>query len=182
MRFDLLPTALLVAALSALWLRRRSGLFGALLGIGAMVKVWPVLGLIASISRRELMKAVGWMLVTALVITGLSTAYFGDTFSFLSNQNTRGLEVEAVAATPAWIRMVVTGHSIPFWVGSGSVELKSSLATTVASDLRIVMVVLAVALIAWWGRTHGAGGGSRLRWQSMRHSWRYLRTSLSARS
>lgn len=150
MRFDLLPTLLIVAALTALWFDRRVGWFGTLLGAGAMVKVWPVLGLLAATSRRELLKALGWLVATALVITGLSSIYFGNTLGFISNQSTRGMEVEAIAATPAWVHMGLTGRPIDFWVGSGAVELKSATATSVASDLRILMLVLGLALLVWW--------------------------------
>lgn len=150
MRFDILPTLLLVAALAALWHGRRAGWFGALLGIGVMVKVWPLLGLIAAVSRRELVRALFWLVATAAVITGLSSIYFGDTLSFLSHQSTRGMEVEAIAALPAWVKMALTGHPINFWVGSGAVELRSQSATDAASDLRILMILLGVAAVAWW--------------------------------
>jgi hypothetical protein len=150
MRFDLLPTFLFVAALALLWSERRVGWFGVLLGLGAIVKVWPVLGLIAAASRRELLKAAAWLLATAGLVIGLSAAYFGDTLGFIANQGGRGLEFEAVAAIPVWIQVAVTGRVMALGYGSGSIELRGDLATSVASGLLITWVLLAIALLAWW--------------------------------
>ncbi len=150
MRFDLVPTALVVAALVVLWRGRRIGWFAVLLGVGAMVKVWPLLGLVTATTRRELLRAAARLAATILVIAGLSATYFGNTLGFIANQSTRGLELESIATLPAWARMMVTGKPISFVVGSGARELSSSTAASVASDLRLVMLVLGSLVLAWW--------------------------------
>src|SRR5262249_21307704 len=52
LRFDLVPTILVMAALVVV--HRRPAWFGALVGVGAAIKVWPIVALFGEWERRRL--------------------------------------------------------------------------------------------------------------------------------
>jgi Glycosyltransferase family 87 len=150
LRFDLAPTLALVVGLAVLWDGRRVGLFGALIGVGVLVKVWPLLALVAARTWRELGRAVLWCAATVVIVTGAASIYFGDTFGFLSNQAGRGLEVDSVAASPWFLRDAFTGKPLPFRFASGATDLTGGGTGTVASVLHILMVLAALLIAGWW--------------------------------
>ncbi len=152
LRFDLAPTLALVVALAVLWTGRRLNLFGALIGAGVLLKVWPLLALVAARSWRELVRAGLWCAATVVVVTGAASVYFGNTLGFISNQAHRGLEVEAVAASPWFLRDAFTQKPLPFRYGSGATDLAGATANTVASGLRVLMVLGAFAVAGLWVR------------------------------
>lgn len=106
-RYDLMVTAVAVTGLTLVARRhrdRRQGagqrLGGILLGIGAMIKLWPAL-LLLGVRRGQATRR-SW---TAAVLTGLALMVFFVTtmpgaLSFLHAQQGRGIEVESPAATP----------------------------------------------------------------------------------
>src|SRR5690242_5059307 len=66
LRFDIVPTVIGIAALVVI--HRRPALFGALAGLGAMIKVWPVVLLFGEWDRRRLLvSGLAAMLVASLV-------------------------------------------------------------------------------------------------------------------
>lgn len=94
-RYDLLVTAVAVAALLAGV--RRPRVLGALAGLGAMVKVWPVLllvGLRGAAGRRALTATA----VTAGALALLFALTMPGAFAFLAFQRDRGTEVESLGA------------------------------------------------------------------------------------
>lgn len=102
-RFDVVPTLLAVLALLAISRPLRAG---ALLGVGALLKVWPGLLLLA-LPRRQLPRAlIGFAASAATLLIVLSVTMSGVT-SFASEQRERGLQVESV---PAWFFLV--GHHL----------------------------------------------------------------------
>ena len=66
LRFDLVPTAIAIAAL--LVIQRRPGWFGALAGLGAAIKVWPIVLLFGEWERRRLLVAAAWWWLRAMAI------------------------------------------------------------------------------------------------------------------
>jgi hypothetical protein len=91
-RYDLMVTAVAVAAL--LCAARRPRVAGALIGFGAMLKVWPVL-LLTALRGRSL-----WM-AAAVTASGLAAAFavtMPGAFAFLTFQADRGTEVESLGA------------------------------------------------------------------------------------
>ncbi|MEU6095436.1 glycosyltransferase 87 family protein [Streptomyces sp. NPDC047079] len=91
-RYDVMVTAVAVAALLAG--ARRPWVMGALAGFGALLKVWPVLLLAGSASRRA------W--ASAAATAGGLALLFGLTapgaFAFLTAQRDRGTEVESMGS------------------------------------------------------------------------------------
>jgi Glycosyltransferase family 87 len=147
LRFDLVPTVLGVAALVVI--HRRPAWFGALAGLGGMVKVWPLVILFGEWDRRRLLISIGAALVTMALIFGLAAILFGDQFGFLANQGARGLQVEAVAALPWKLRQVVTGEPPHEILRFGTHEIESGPADALSSLLEWVSMAVLVAAAIW---------------------------------
>ncbi len=160
-RFDTAPTLLAVAALAVATRPAsgpaagsvsgsRSGLAGALLGLGAAVKVWPVL-LFPLIARRR-RAAAGALAVGGVIVVGLAAGgRLGEGLDFRHNQEARGLQTETLAATPYVLARAFGASGIrvvreygAYQVHGPGVSVVVAL-TTVAS----AVVVLAVLGLAW---------------------------------
>lgn len=148
LRFDLVPTVLAIAALVVI--HRRPGWFGILAGLGASVKVWPIAVLFGEWNRRRLALAA----ITALVaIAGtflVAGIAFGDQSAFFDNQDARGIEFESVAATPWFVRSMVTGQPVPERPRHGSTEVINPVADTAAVILKWLELVVLLAAALWW--------------------------------
>ena len=97
-RFDLVVSAVAMAGLLAA--ARRPVLGGVLAGLGAMLKVWPlltVLGLPRGSRTRDAWAAVA---VSALAVGFVCAVTMNGAFSFLRFQADRGVEVESLGALP----------------------------------------------------------------------------------
>ncbi|MGW3953727.1 glycosyltransferase 87 family protein [Streptomyces sp. NPDC004752] len=91
-RYDVMVTAVAVAALFAG--TRRPRMMGALVGFGAMVKVWPALLLVGAVRLR----AWGAAAATAAGVAALFAVAMPGAFAFLAFQRDRGTEVESLGA------------------------------------------------------------------------------------
>lgn len=102
MRFDLVPAVLGGLAVLALFSRRR-WISGALVGLGAALKLWPAFLWPATLgSRRTRLPAtVGFLAVGgALAIVSLLVGGWQRLISPLTWQSDRGLQIESIWATP----------------------------------------------------------------------------------
>lgn len=95
-RFDLFPTA---AAVAAVLLAMRPWASGAMAGLGALLKAWPIL-VLAAIPRRQLPKAAAASLVVFLIGWVAISTWAQGGVAFLGEQGARGLQIESVAALP----------------------------------------------------------------------------------
>ncbi|CAJ65315.1 Hypothetical protein; putative membrane protein [Frankia alni ACN14a] len=170
-RFDLLPAAAGLAAVLAVS-RARFGRAGFHLGVGTLLKVWPLLLLVAipapagSPARWParlragaarlaggLAGAVG-LLAAVVALTG----WWRDILGFLGAQQARGLQIEAVAATPFVVAHMLGGPAPAY--SYGSLQFGGSVARAVATACSLVEGVVIVAAAAWWwtrGRRPAAG-------------------------
>lgn len=151
-RFDTLPTLLAVAALALAGTggAGRSAGAGALLGLGAAVKVWPVL-LIVVIRQRNRALA-GAAVVAAGLLAGLGAAgRLGEGLDFLNNQQARGLQVETLAATPYLLARVLgaPGIRVVREYGAYQVHGPGVSAVVTLTTLASGLVVLAFLWLAW---------------------------------
>ncbi len=103
-----------IAVIGGLWLVSRPTIGAALLTIGAWIKIWPgALVLAAVVALRARMRV---LLGATVVTTGVVATLFllgADTeiFGFLTEQTGRGLQIEAVAATPfLWLAVAGAAH------------------------------------------------------------------------
>ncbi|WNI15166.1 glycosyltransferase 87 family protein [Streptomyces sp. ITFR-21] len=145
-RYDVMVTA--VGVLALLLLRRRPAVAGVLAGVGALLKVWPVLLLIGVPRGRPARRA--WLSAGATVAAGaaLFAATMPGAFSFLASQRDRGTEVESLGA------MVFHVGRHFGWRGRsemhyGSVEFLGPYVRLV-SAAALGLSVLAFCWLVWW--------------------------------
>jgi hypothetical protein len=149
LRFDLVPTAIAIGALVVI--HRRPGWFGALAGLGAAIKIWPILLLLGEWDRRRLLRSA---LAAAAVIGAVllaSTIAFGNATHFLSNGGGRGLQEEAVATIP-WQVGKIFGDPYARAVHFGAWQVVSPGAATVGTLLKFLTFAALVGAAAWWWR------------------------------
>jgi hypothetical protein len=91
-RYDVMVTAVAMAALLAG--ARHPRVMGALTALGAMLKVWPVLLLVAARRRGTWV----WAALTAGALAAVSALAMPGAFAFLTFQRDRGTEVESLGA------------------------------------------------------------------------------------
>jgi hypothetical protein len=149
LRFDLVPAVIAIAAL--LVIHRRPNWFGALAGLGAAVKVWPIVVLLGEWDRRRLLYGcIAALVAIAYVFIVSAFAFDGDQLSFLTEQNGRGLQVEAVASLPWHLDHYITGEPPPNALRFGAWEIVSNTADTVADLLKWASLAALAAAAAWW--------------------------------
>jgi hypothetical protein len=150
-RFDLVPAMLAGAAVLAA--ARRPGWSGSLTAIGAGLKLWPALMLptflLRKIDRRRVL--VGFV-ATGASIAGSAWLLggFGRLVSPLSWQNDRGLQIEAVPATPLVIARIFHRHHV--WSSHVSKYKAFEIFGWGVSAMLIVSTVataLGLALLGW---------------------------------
>ncbi|MFB9370592.1 glycosyltransferase 87 family protein [Kitasatospora sp. NPDC001664] len=120
-RYDILVTALAVAGL--LVLLRRPGLGGALLGLGGLVKVWPVLALLGTPKGRRTRRSWTAAIASFSALGFLLTAGMNGAFEFLKFQRDRGIEVESLGALPLHYARIFGGWQGEVKMNYGSVEM-----------------------------------------------------------
>lgn len=147
-RFDLVPALFSVIALVSMDRPRRAG---TAIAVGALLKVWPALLLLA-VPRARLRPVVLWSAVSGLAVLGLLTLWSQGSASFLTEQRSRGLQVESV---PAWLFLVGQhlGHERTFTYRYGAMEVLSEGIGTVA----LISTAIGLAGLAWigWLRLRG---------------------------
>jgi hypothetical protein len=148
LRFDLVPTVFAIAALAVI--HRRPAWFGVLVGLGAMVKIWPLVLLLGEWSRRRLLIGAIAAAATMALIFAVAGVAFGDQSGFLANQEARGLQVESVAASPWQLRQMVTGELPQMGERFGTLEIESGSADTLSGLLKWVSLAILIAAGAWW--------------------------------
>jgi Glycosyltransferase family 87 len=160
LRFDVIPTCIAVVAL-ALAATAGARRFGFVVGVGAAVKAWPVLLLLAVSNRRNGRTSTIVAAVTTAIIAAVGWLALPNSLDFLIHQGGRGLELEAVAATPWYLRQAITGQAVQ-WVGrNGSLEIVSPKADLLSHGLVGGMLLVGVALIIWWIKwTRGMAEGA----------------------
>lgn len=141
-----------IAVMGGLWLSTRPVVAAALLTVGAWIKIWPgALVLAAVVAARARLR----MLFTAVVVTGGIIAVLfllgADTeiLGFLTEQTGRGLQIEAVAATPfVWLaaagaaRIEYSFEILTFQITAPGVDAVSAALTPL-----MVVAVLAVTAV-----------------------------------
>ncbi|WP_236705763.1 MULTISPECIES: glycosyltransferase 87 family protein [Frankia] len=174
-RFDLLPAAAALAAVLAVS-RARFGRAGFHLGVGTLLKVWPLLLLVAMPApagspgrwpawlRAGAARLVGGVAgaVGLLAVVAALTGWWRDVLGFLGAQQARGLQVEAVAATPFVVAHMLGGPAPEY--SYGSLQFDGPVARAVATACSLVEAVAIIAAAVWWwtrGRSPAETGTAR---------------------
>jgi Glycosyltransferase family 87 len=143
-RFDVFPTLAIVAALLALANARK---FGIWIAIGFLLKVWPILGLLA-IARTKFKEAFIWFAGVSLVVTAILYFWWSDSLSFLTGQGKRGLQIESVGALPYMMfGQADNAKAIAFRYGAWEV---TGAGTKYVSLVMTLVLVALIAVLAWW--------------------------------
>jgi Glycosyltransferase family 87 len=158
LRFDIVPAVIGIAAL--VLIHRRPTWFGALAGLGASIKVWPIVVLFGEWNRRRLLVSVLAAITTATFVLLVSAIAFGDLSTFLDEQSGRGLQEEAVATAPWQLRELITGQEAHRALRYGAWEIPTHSADVVADILKwLSLAVLAAAAVWWWLRARAIRTG-----------------------
>ncbi|HET7120517.1 MAG TPA: glycosyltransferase family 87 protein [Solirubrobacterales bacterium] len=158
LRFDLVPTVIVIGALFVI--HRRPSWFGALAGLGAAIKIWPVLVLFGEWDRARLLRSVLAAAAAMAVVFVVATIAFGDPTGFLTHGGERGLQEEAVATIPWQLEQIVSGDPYPREIRFGAWEVATPTADTVATLLRwLTLAALAGAAAWWWQRARAIRAG-----------------------
>ncbi|RRD50550.1 glycosyltransferase 87 family protein [Arachnia propionica] len=168
-RFDILTAA--AVALACLWVVRHPRVSGALVGLGAGIKLWPALLILPMSTPSPLRpgpsrsRLLGFVVMGA-VLGGLSLLVGGwaRSVSPLSWQSARGLQMESVPATP--IHVLRTWTSDPSWTIAlseyNAIELfgpATGHLLRVSTLLTVGSILLTLALT--WRLARNVDGGSR---------------------
>jgi SAM-dependent methyltransferase len=148
LHFDLVPTVLAMAALIVI--HRRPDWFGSLAGLGAAIKVWPIVLLFGEWDRRRLLRSAAIAAGVVALAFGLAAILFGSQSGFFDNQDVRGLEVEAVGGIPWYARETVTGKPPPVVDRDGTQEIASAAADAVGTALKWLGLLVLIAAALWW--------------------------------
>ncbi|AEH11675.1 hypothetical protein FsymDg_4425 [Candidatus Protofrankia datiscae] len=182
-RFDLLPAVLVVAALVGAT-DRRWGRVGLAVGLGVLLKVWPVLLLPAfgrvvgargpvpgagpapardarpgplvaratgTASWPALARLAGGLAAAVALVAAVlfATGWWREAFGFLGAQEARGLQTEAVPATPFVLAHMVGLGSGPVY-DWGSFQFGSPAARAVATACSVAEIVAVLGATVWW--------------------------------
>ena len=150
LRFDVVPTALAVFALTLPSGKWKYYIFGAIAGIGAAVKAWPLIVFLSVQNRISAKPALLASAITTIIILAGTFIWCDGSLSFIGNQASRALQIESVAATPWYIAQAVTGTGVAWIAGHGTLEIVGQWADRIASLSRIGMAVLGFACALWW--------------------------------
>nr|WP_314843520.1 hypothetical protein [uncultured Microbacterium sp.] len=140
-----------IAIVGGLWLIRRPAIAAGLLTLGAWIKIWPgalvIAALLALRARLAVVLSAG--AVTAAIVVGLLLLGADDeVFGFLTQQTGRGLQIEAVAATP-FLWLAITGAArLEYSYDILTFQISAQGADAVSAALTPLMALLVVAIAA----------------------------------
>lgn len=122
---------------------------GVLIAVATWVKVWPIVLGLSSILTTRARTIAAWAMGTALTvgIAGVAIGGFANVTSFLGDQQGRGIQVEAVAATP-WLWDALAGgfSAVVFSNELLTFEISGSSTAEVAAMLTLVELIVLLAL------------------------------------
>ena len=144
-RFDLVPTFFALLGLIVLSNQKiRPHLSGFLLGIGALVKLWPMLLFV--IYPKNTIKKVSTSFISTLVLVILFMSTWSVGFTnFLNNQTSRGLQVESIAATP-FVLAKLFGANVEYPFRYGSLEVQALYANQIGFLLNLFTLIVFMIL------------------------------------
>lgn len=152
-RFDVFVTLAAVVALLYVGQARR---FGIAIAVGALLKVWPLLLLLAT-PKGSAVRVFAWFTATFALGSLLLSLWWDDSFSFIGGQRSRGLQIESVGALPYQI-----WNAGPSTVTSafqfGAIEVVASGTQVVSLVITLIGLSLLGVLFYWKvsGRLHEA--------------------------
>ncbi|MET8750212.1 glycosyltransferase family 87 protein [Streptomyces sp. NPDC004667] len=146
-RYDVQVTLLAVASL--LCLRYRPKLGGVIAGIGAMVKVWPLLTLLGTPRGKSTREAFIAAALSCVALLAVFAALFRDTLGFLGNQGSRGVQVESLGGSA-----LMAARLVHLWPGKinfqyGAFEYVGPYVSSIARASLALTVIGFLLLLLW---------------------------------
>ncbi|MFF7972886.1 glycosyltransferase 87 family protein [Streptomyces sp. NPDC007905] len=145
-RYDVQVTALAVVSLLTLARSPRAG--GVLGGLGALVKVWPVLVLLGTPQGPATRRAWGWAVAAGGTCLALFEVSFNNPLAFLWQQGGRGVQIESFGGTALNLARHV-GWSGRARYQYGAIELVGPHVRAVAAA-SLALTAAAFALLVLW--------------------------------
>lgn len=157
-RYDLMVTAVAVAAVLAG--ARHPRVAGALIGFGAMLKVWPALLLVGTARGRTTRVMWASAAASAAAVAGVFALTMPGALGFLTAQRDRGIEVESVGALVFHVARHL-GWEGEVLLNYGSMEFLGPHVDTV-STVSMLLTVVVFGWLVWWRlyRLRPLGDGS----------------------
>lgn len=143
-RFDVFVTLAAVAALLYVGQARK---FGIAIAIGALLKVWPLLLLLAT-PKGSALKVITWFAGTFAAGSLLLSLWWSESFSFIGGQRSRGLQIESVGALPYQLWNAGPGN-VSSAFQFGAIEVVASGTSIVSLLITLVGVALLGTLFFW---------------------------------
>ncbi|WP_354639738.1 glycosyltransferase 87 family protein [Kitasatospora camelliae] len=146
-RYDIIVTALTVAGL--LSLLRRPAVGGTLLGLGGLLKIWPLLALIGTPRARRTRRSWTAAAATAASLGFLLTAGMNGAFDFLKFQTERGIEIESLGALPVHVARLAGSWDGQVTMNYGSVEMLGAW-VPVITKVMVGLTLLGFGWLLFW--------------------------------
>jgi hypothetical protein len=146
-RIDAVTVALAIIAVTIL--ERSPRVSGVLVAVATWVKVWPVAVGLAAMRSARFASFATWSIGTAiaLAVAGIVVGDRFSVFSFLSQQQGRGIQVEAVAATPwLWDAWAAGQSVVTYSADIHTFEIVGPGTSLVAQVLTVAQVVALLAV------------------------------------
>jgi hypothetical protein len=154
-----------LSVLGLMFLLTRPRLAAVLLSVATWIKVWPAAFLLAAVAvlRRRWAIVISAAVSSAIIVAvALLLGGGAQIMTFLTEQTTRGIQIESPLATPfVWLSVVqAPGYGIyyaqdllTFQVAGDGVDLASDL-----SNIALAVAVLSVLTLGWIRLRRGASG------------------------
>ena len=143
-RFDVFVTLAAVVALLSVGQARK---FGIAIAVGALLKVWPLLLLLAS-PKGSGLKAIAWFTATFAAGSLLLSLWWKESFSFIGGQRSRGLQIESVGALPYQLWNAGPGN-VSSAFQFGAIEVVASGTSIVSLVITLLGIALLGTLFYW---------------------------------
>ena len=161
-RLDLLPALAVLGALH--WMERRPRLAGAMIAIGAALKLWPALLIIPMLGRGPRARARGLGFAALGLVLGvgsLLTQGWARSASPLTYQTDRGLQIESIWATVPMVQRLASDDSgLKIFFSQYKAYEVSGPGVSVwvqISDLAFIALILATLALGWLIAARGVG-------------------------
>lgn len=143
-RFDVFPTLAAVFALLSIASTKK---FGFAIALGSLLKIWPVLLLLAT-PRALMIRVALWFAITFGVGSLLLNLWWQESFSFLGSQRARGLQIESVGALPYQIWNAGPGQ-VSSALQFGAIEIVAAGTAVISLIITLVGIALLGTLAFW---------------------------------
>jgi hypothetical protein len=143
-RFDVFVTLAAVVALLSVGQTHK---FGVAVAIGTLLKVWPLLLLLAT-PKGSALKVIAWFAGTFAMGSLLLSLWWSESFSFIGGQRSRGLQIESVGALPYQIWNAGPGN-VASAFQFGAIEVIAPATSIVSFLITLVGIALLGTLFYW---------------------------------